>query len=341
MYSVDRTRLPSISRELAVIACATAAVLALPNAFAADIDLAKVKDPALVSRFAGSKVIGYVQKDFEEFDLPMGKWAEIDGQARFEKVEHVEGRVTRIAYEVPAGKSVLEVYRNYTDALSRSGVTTRFECAKTACGDTYNLSSELQERVLPKLDGDGNRMIDVLRDSEHQIRLLTGHLDRVGAPAADISLMVASGNQVPVGVLLTIVEQKEMAKGQVTVDLKAMESGLAKDGHIALYGIEFDTDSATLRSTSDETLARMGELMKQQPNLKVYIVGHTDNTGTLAHNQTLSQQRADAVAKALSGRFGVAAARLTAKGLASFAPVASNADEAGRARNRRVELVQQ
>ena len=85
----------------------------------------------------------------------------------------------------------------------------------------------------------------------------------------------------------------------------------------------------------------MAALLKDKPDLKVYIAGHTDNTGSLTHNQTLSQQRAEAVVKALASRHGVAAGRMAAKGLASYAPVASNGSEAGRSRNRRVELVAQ
>ena len=70
-------------------------------------------------------------------------------------------------------------------------------------------------------------------------------------------------------------------------------------------------------------------------------VGHTDHTGELGHNLALSQKRAESVAKALTTRYGIAAQRVAAKGVASYAPVASNQDETGRARNRRVELVAQ
>lgn len=66
----------------------------------------------------------------------------------------------------------------------------------------------------------------------------------------------------------------------------------------------------------------MAALLKSQAALKVYVVGHTDNSGTLAHNIALSQQRAAAVVKALTTRYGIPAARLTAKGAASYAPVA-------------------
>jgi outer membrane protein OmpA-like peptidoglycan-associated protein len=85
----------------------------------------------------------------------------------------------------------------------------------------------------------------------------------------------------------------------------------------------------------------MAKLLNTNPSLKVYIVGHTDNQGQFAHNAELSQKRAEAVVQALTSTYHVAPARLTGKGVASLAPVASNSDDAGRAQNRRVELVQQ
>jgi OmpA-OmpF porin, OOP family len=152
---------------------------------------------------------------------------------------------------------------------------------------------------------------------------------------------VSQSENYPVGVLLQIVEATPMASGEVTVDAKAMSQGLAQSGHIALYGIHFASDSAVLSQDSDHTLTEMAKLLKAQPALKVYIVGHTDNSGALTHTFSLSQQRAEAVAKTLATRYGIAPARLAAKGLASYAPVASNHSDAGKAQNRRVELVEQ
>ena len=85
----------------------------------------------------------------------------------------------------------------------------------------------------------------------------------------------------------------------------------------------------------------MAKPLSSNPSLKVYIVGHTDNQGQFAHNADLSQKRAEAVVQALTSTYHVAPARLTAKGIASLSPVASNRDDAGRALNRRVELVEQ
>jgi outer membrane protein OmpA-like peptidoglycan-associated protein len=85
----------------------------------------------------------------------------------------------------------------------------------------------------------------------------------------------------------------------------------------------------------------MAKFLKENAQLRVFVTGHTDNKGALDYNVGLSGRRADSVVKALVTRFGINAARLTARGLGPLAPVASNRSEEGRARNRRVELVEQ
>ena len=132
-----------------------------------------------------------------------------------------------------------------------------------------------------------------------------------------------------------------MPAGQVTVDANALQAGLQAEGKIALYGIFFDTGKAALKPESAPQLEQMGKLLQSQPALNVYVVGHTDNQGVLEANLVLAQQRAQAVAMALSTTCKINAKRIIAKGVANLAPVASNATEEGRARNRRVELVAQ
>ena len=85
----------------------------------------------------------------------------------------------------------------------------------------------------------------------------------------------------------------------------------------------------------------MAKLLKAEAGLRVFIVGHTDNQGGVDDNLALSRHRAEAVAAALATEYGIDARRLSARGVANFAPLATNADEAGRAKNRRVELVVQ
>lgn len=121
----------------------------------------------------------------------------------------------------------------------------------------------------------------------------------------------------------------------VTAD--AMQSQLASAGHVALY-INFDTDKAAIRPDGRPAVDEIAKLLEKDPSLKLTIEGHTDNVGDPAHNKALSQQRADAVMGSLIAA-GIAKERLSTVGLGDTKPLVDNKDEAGRARNRRVELV--
>jgi OOP family OmpA-OmpF porin len=125
------------------------------------------------------------------------------------------------------------------------------------------------------------------------------------------------------------------------VSAAAMANDIAQTGHAAVYGIYFDAGKADLKPQSDLTLAEIGKLLTANAQLKLLVVGHTNNVGGLAANLVLSKQRADAVVAALVTRYHVAAARLRASGIGPLAPVATNRTEEGRAKNRRVELVEQ
>ena len=93
------------------------------------------------------------------------------------------------------------------------------------------------------------------------------------------------------------------------------------------------------RKGSDKSLGELAQVLKDNPTLKIEVVGHTDNVGAAVANQQLSQDRARAVVDALSQKHGIGSERLTAQGQGDGQPVASNASEEGRARNRRVEIV--
>jgi outer membrane protein OmpA-like peptidoglycan-associated protein len=113
---------------------------------------------------------------------------------------------------------------------------------------------------------------------------------------------------------------------------------LEKHQRIRIYGIHFDVDSAHIQPRSEPVIAQIAALMKRNPSWRLEISGHTDSDGGAAYNLRLSQQRAQSVVNDLVARYGIASSRMIARGYGLTRPVATNATEAGKALNRRVEL---
>ncbi len=166
-------------------------------------------------------------------------------------------------------------------------------------------------------------------------------------------------SDVPAGLAVVVASHPDYEPGHASIDLEAgargeldfllvprqetsrvLEKALREDGRVDLYGILFDTAQATLRPESEQTLEQVLALLQRRQELKLVIAGHTDSQGDTAYNASLSQRRAAAVLAWLVER-GVAAGRLASEGHGESRPVASNATEEGRARNRRVEIRRQ
>ena len=139
---------------------------------------------------------------------------------------------------------------------------------------------------------------------------------------------------------IDLIERKLMDQ-DVTANAESMAGSIRETGKAAIYGIYFDTGKADLKPESESALKEISKLLKSNAGLKLYVVGHTDNVGSFDGNMVLSRNRAGAVCQALIGRFGVESNRLLPYGDGPTAPVASNQTEPGRAKNRRVELVEQ
>jgi outer membrane protein OmpA-like peptidoglycan-associated protein len=139
---------------------------------------------------------------------------------------------------------------------------------------------------------------------------------------------------------LDIVEKGQMDQ-DVVADASSMANTIKTTGKVALYGIYFDTGKSELKPESQNALEEISKLLKADPSLKLYVVGHTDNVGTYESNIKLSMDRAAAVINALVTKHSVNAASLKPFGNGPCSPVATNDTEAGKALNRRVELVKQ
>jgi outer membrane protein OmpA-like peptidoglycan-associated protein len=300
------------------------------------------QDHPLLTRFESARLVGYDVKAFDEITLPAGKIIDKDGKRQFETSVTVEGKFTRIAYNYPKDRSALEVMRNYQAALEKAGVKPVFSCVKEACGAGFG--DKIWDRMGDGFVQGGERAYQPFIYGREDSRYLLSQGVRPDGSQVYVALYVVQPVQDKNGgVYLEIAEPKVMESGKVAARLEAeeMARGIASEGKVAIYGVYFDTDKADLKPESKAALDEMAKLLQKDPELKVYIVGHTDSQGTLARNLALSQKRAEAVAQELLTEYKIDAGRLSAKGVASFAPVSSNGDEAGRVKNRRVELVKQ
>ena len=135
----------------------------------------------------------------------------------------------------------------------------------------------------------------------------------------------------------TIVTEKAMNQ-EVTADASSLSDELKKSGHVAVYGIHFETGKAAILPDSENVLGEIAKMLKENAEVKLSVEGHTDNVGAPPSNQVLSEKRAQAVVAWLTAH-GVEASRLRAKGWGQSKPVSDNGSEDGRAKNRRVDLV--
>ena len=248
-----------------------------------------------------SRMPGYYISEYSESQFDSYSFTVKEGDK--DKQQPVEGRRCNYQYRLQQSAvpaSALQIVRNFQNA------------ARSAGGQVMRES------------GEGN-------DRETTLRLVKG------ASEVWIALRAISG--VDKIYWLVIVEKQAMQQ-DVTLDASAMAKDIGETGRVAVYGIHFDTGKSEMTPDSAPALAEIGKMLKAKPEMKVYVVGHTDMVADLATNVALSQARAQAVVKALVGQQGIAAARLIAFGDGPYAPVASNKTEDGRARNRRVELVE-
>jgi len=302
---------------------------------AEDQDVPDSSDHPMISRYAGSVIYGYEVHKFNEFVLPLGPAIrDAEGNRVLSKKELLEGKITRILYGGPEGRSTLEIYRNYRSALEGAGFQILYTCSDKECGRLFYTHLYSDRKI--KTTKTSGAAFDKPEDSRYI------SAKRATAEAVThVSLLVAIDaiwTKKPV-TLLEVIESKSMDTGMVTVNADAMGKGIDATGHIAIYGIYFATASANLKEESDSTIEEIGKLLKARPVLNLLVVGHTDSQGGYDYNMDLSQRRAKAVVKALIGQFGIDSKRLTAAGVGYLSPVASNDTAEGQGKNRRVELV--
>ncbi|MBL8173708.1 MAG: OmpA family protein [Bryobacterales bacterium] len=270
--------------------------------------LANADHPAVTS-YPGSRILIHRQVEFDEYPLAL------DLSGRKERL-HLEGRVTRIQYRNPAGRSALEIYRNYEGAFRAVHAKLLFTCKLEQCR-SWPLYHE-------------QKLINMGSQSYHAFVARFVHAGRETHAVVAVSQPIT---------WVHIIEAKPMDFGLVAVDARAMQETLGRNGRISLHNIQFDTGQSAILPQSRNTIAEIAKLLTSTPTLNLDIVGHTDDTGTEEGNLLLSTARAKSVVSELVTSFKISASRLRGRGAGQSSPLDSNQSVEGRAKNRRVELV--
>lgn len=304
-------------------------------------DLPGSEDYPLISRYKGAVIQNYQVLDYEKYVLPLGQPVdkEYRGHGRYlSKFEDLEGRIIRIQYLIPPEEGIFKVYKNYTIALENANYNILFTSTSQEGGDLNFWHEDFYGGDIP---------INRLEDDFYGIYPGEGYYLCVAKGIMNnndvyISIFINYGEEYDAKFILVtqeIIEINPLETGLVTA--QKITDNLELQGHIAIYGVYFDTGKFEIKPESENSLSEIAVFLNGNQDKKYFIVGHTDNTGDFNANMTLSENRAKSVMDYLVNSAGVNAEQLKAYGISSLCPVTANDTDAGKARNRRVEIVEQ
>lgn len=320
--------------------CLAAGTLLVANPQLRGADEPGSKDPAGLKRYEGSEIIGYRGPKFDEFILPLGQPTDFGNSPKYEKSQTITGKVSRVTYLAPAGRSSAEVMQNYRQEFEKMKAETVYEKKQGErgwFGPTFSKAededqlgqileyNEAEERFLITKSPGTNPTFYVLFITSYKDGIIPARLEGRVAKAQVL-------------VHLQVIAPDVMEEKMVFVNADAMQQSIESTGRVILYGLLFDTDKDTMLASSKPTLDEIVKLLQAQRDLSVHVVGHTDNQGKPEYNLGLSQRRSMSIVKALT-QAGISPARLTSFGCGAYSPVDSNDTDEGRQKNRRVELV--
>ena len=335
-------------KHLALILLAFASSAIAQQKFIPTQDAPGTKDYPGLPRYEGSTIVLQSEQKFGELGLQIGGLSS-PVSTDPKEVRKVEGRTHRSTYlylNLGAGKrSTLEIARNYEMAFKDAGFTDIW-----SGGDREIRNGPPRAYYgVPELDH--QLMTTGLKERRYFCMEKGGLFASVfiAARSWDHPMLPSSEAnpwkqhvtipQDSVVIQVDLVNTRPMEEKMVHLSAAEMQKSISSSGKVAIYGILFDFNKADIKPESASTLAEMASLLKAEPNLKVLVVGHTDNVGTFEFNEDLSKRRAKAVVSELAANYGIAAERMLPLGASFMSPVSTNSTEEGRALNRRVELV--
>ena len=304
-------------------------------------DVKGSKVSPFITRFKGSIIQYYKVEKWNKYVLPVSKIENMGGQKGWKKKLNIAGEVNRIQYSTSKNNNPVFVAENYKNALKSSDWKILF----SGCGDNELGNSSYEWCYYYygsdglSLDKFGNKFSP--RGENHCYIAAKYETDDSTYYA---SIYISDKNESPKGLHFTLITEdlikvKNPDLGLVTA--KLLTDKINTKGHLSLDGIYFETGKATLTEKSNTALKNIAEYLNSNKDKKFFIAGHTDNVGDFSSNMQLSENRAKAVMNALIQKNGVKADQLKAYGVANLSPMVSNSTDEGKAKNRRVEIVEQ
>ncbi|GJM00595.1 MAG: membrane protein [Methyloligella sp.] len=303
------------------------------------------QDHPLISRYPDTSIVSYHTSNFEEFMIakePITKESfQERGNSTLPPVIKYEGKTISINYKGNNKKiSALAVYRNYEKAFAKHNFKTIFKCkSDDECGGWF--AKQLYWYGDPKRQG-RHRYLDAPNlHGKRQTYYYWSGTTQVQGKNYVVSLLVAQDTAAyfPVKIILDVNSPEKLNEDQIGINLDQIKDDMKTSGKVVLDGIFFDFDKSTLKPSSNKTLSIIADYLKLNKSKKFFVVGHTDNKGSVKYNRMLSTKRAQTVVRHLVEKYGIQDARLHPFGVGPVSPILSNEDENGRAQNRRVELV--
>ncbi|WP_158254287.1 OmpA family protein [Marinobacter flavimaris] len=283
----------------------------------------KKQDHPMMARYPGARLYRSRTVEYEKMSLPL---TVLNSEGVASENLDLTGDITQHSYQIE-NVSTLKVFQNYLEAIEKLGFTLEYACEKAECGGD-DASEALGERLA--VTGD---VENYFRDPHYLIA------SREVAEGRVVVGIYAGGFEGEVWLQQVVIEETGTENDLIEVNADQLYQEIERSGKALVYGIYFDTDSAEVKENSAEALEAISELMTSHPELDLYVVGHTDDTGESDYNLSLSGRRAASVAEVLTAQYSVESGRLAAAGVGPYAPVAGNESKEGKRLNRRVELV--
>ncbi len=323
-----------------VRAAAAAFILVFMPAMAVAQDIAGIVEHPMIERYPGQVIAWQHIENYQPYKVAVGP---VTGYRSITDWIETEGRVTRTFYKNEGeDRTYSEVYKNYLDALKAEdfdilGEGMSADRKGTAIGSRQWMEVTFRANPATKPGAVGTMFSGT--SSSGGAGVVVAKKERA-AGTAYVVVYVEQHSKNFIGTLIDIVEVETVESGLVIVDAEALGSDIDEYGRVVLDGIVFDFDKATLKPESRAALDAIAEYLNANPDKSFYVVGHTDSKGTFGYNSKLSSDRALAVADALKKDYDIASDRLEPHGVGPLVPVFSNGSDAGRDKNRRVELVE-